>query len=109
MVYQRTQGLYWFGQNVPMSSLLLLVLLVPKRFVVEGTNGQERDGSQVSDGKVERTPRSRLLLGCLLSIKMIGQKLVPLVGCHALPFIDQGGAGITYGRKGKNQRVEEVL
>ena len=24
-----------------------------KRFVVGGTNGQERDGSEVSDGKVE--------------------------------------------------------
>ena len=28
----------------------------------------------------------------------------PLVGCPALPFIDQGGAGITDGRKKKNQR-----
>ena len=36
-----------------------------KRFVVGGTNGRERDRSQVSDGKVERMPRARLLLGCM--------------------------------------------
>ena len=29
---------------------------------------------------------------------------VPLVGCPAFPFIDQGEAGITDGRKKKNQR-----
>ena len=57
-----TQGLYWFRQNVPTSSLLLLVLLVQKRFIVGGTNGRERDRSQVSDGKVKRALRARLLL-----------------------------------------------
>ena len=33
-----------------------------KRFVVGSTNGQERDRSQVSDGKVEWMPRGWLLL-----------------------------------------------
>ena len=36
-----------------------------KRFIVGGTNGQERDRSQVSDGKVERVLRARLLLSCV--------------------------------------------
>ena len=29
-----------------------------ERFIVGGTNGRERDLSQVSDGKVERVPRA---------------------------------------------------
>ena len=33
-----------------------------ERFVVGGTNGRERDRSQVSDGKVERVLRAWLLL-----------------------------------------------
>ena len=66
-------------------------------FIVGGTNGRERDRSQVFDGKVEKTPRARLLLGCVL--KMIDQKSVLLVGCPALPFIDQGGVGVIDGRK----------
>jgi hypothetical protein len=37
-----------------------------ERFVVEGTNGRERDMSQVSDGKIERVLRARLLLSCVL-------------------------------------------
>ena len=38
---RRTQGLYWFGQNVPTSSLLLLVL--PALSVVGVTYGRERE------------------------------------------------------------------
>ena len=33
-------------------------------FVVGGTNGRERDRSQVSDGRVERTLRAESLLSC---------------------------------------------
>ena len=40
-----------------------------ERFVVGGTNGRERDRSQVSDRKVERTPRAWLLLGHVLCAK----------------------------------------
>ena len=36
-----------------------------ERFVVGGTNGRERVRSQVSDGKVERVLRARLLLSCV--------------------------------------------
>ena len=51
-------------------------------------------------------------LGCCLAVccvELICQKLVPLVGCPALPFIDQGGAGIIDGRKRKKPEVEKVL
>ena len=37
-----------------------------ERFIVGGTNGRERDRSQVSDGKVERMPRAQLLFVCVL-------------------------------------------
>ena len=37
-----TQGLYWFGLNVPTSSLLLLVLLVPKKVRSRGYKTVER-------------------------------------------------------------------
>ena len=45
------------------------VISTEKRFVVGGTNGRERDRSQVSDGKVERTPRDWLLLDCVLCVE----------------------------------------
>ena len=57
--------------------------------------------------------KGRQELGCCLAVccvsKTIDQKLVPLVGCPALPFIDQGGAGVTDGRKRKKPKVEKVL
>ena len=45
------------------------VISTEKRFVVGGTNGRERDRSQVSNEKVKRTPRAWLLLGCVLCAK----------------------------------------
>ena len=36
-----------------------------ERFVVGGTNDRERDMSQVSDRKVKRVLRARLLLSCV--------------------------------------------
>ena len=52
-------------------------------------------------------------LGCCLAVccvsKTIDQKSVPLVGCPSLPFIDQGGVGVTDGRKRKKPKVEKVL
>ena len=79
-----------------------------KRFVVRGTNGRERDRSQVSDGRVERMPRARLQLGCVLCDVLCVELIRPFSGCHALPFIDQGGAGVTDGRKRKKPKVETV-
>ena len=75
-----------------------------KRFIVGVTNGREKDRSQVSDGKVERALRAWLLLSCVLCDAWYVELIPSLVGCHALPFIDQGGAGITNKRKRKKQR-----
>ena len=46
------------------------VISTEKRFVVGGINGRERNRSQVSDGRVERMPRARLLLGYVLCVKI---------------------------------------
>ena len=91
-----------------MSSLLLLMLSVPKRFVVGGTNDREREGSQVSEGMVERMLRACSLLGRMcdvLCVELVHPKLVPSMGGPTLPFIDQGGAGVTDGRKRKIPKV----
>ena len=51
-------------------------------------------------------------LDCCLAmcyVELIRQKSVPLVGCPTLLFIDQGGAGVTDGRKRKKTKVEKVL
>ena len=37
-------------------------------------------------------------------VRGVWNRSLPLVWCPALPFIDQGGVGITDGRKRKNQR-----
>ena len=70
-----------------------------KKFIVGVTNERERDMSQVSDGKVEQVLRGWMLLSCAVCV---WNQSVILVGCLALPFIDQGGAGIIDGRKRKN-------
>ena len=59
--------------------------------------------SQVSDGKIERTPKARLLLGCVLCVESIRH----FNGVPCPPFIDQGGAGITDGRKRKKLEGRE--
>ena len=43
-------------------------------------------------------------LGCCSAVCDVLNRSVPLVGCPAFPFIDQRGAGVTDGRKKKNQR-----
>ena len=47
-------------------------------------------------------------LGCCLAVCYVmccvWNRSVSLVGCPAFPFIDQGGAGVTDGRKKKKQR-----
>ena len=73
-----------------------------ERFVVGGTNGRERDMSQVSDGKVKQVLRAWMLLSYV--VWCVRNQSVPLVGCVAFLFIDQGEAGIIDGRKKKNQR-----
>ena len=89
---------------MPTSSLMLLVLSVPKRFVVGGTNDRERERSQVSDGMIERTPRAWSLLGCMRDVLCLSN-WSPFVGSPALPFIGQGRAGgLQMGERGKNLR-----
>ena len=62
---RRTQGLYWFGRNIPTSSLLLLVL--PALGLQYGLQTGERGrGSQVSGGRSERVLRARLPLSRVL-------------------------------------------
>ena len=48
-------------------------------------------------------------LDCCLAVSYVWNQSIPLVGCPALPFIDQGGAGVTDGRKRKKPKVENVL
>ena len=76
-------------------------IISTERFVAGDTNARERDMSQVSDGKVEWVLRAWMLLSCAVCV---WNRSVILVGCPALPFIDQGGAGIIDGRKRKNRR-----
>ena len=74
-----------------------------ERFVVGGPNGRERDRSQVSDGKVERTPRARLLLDCVLCVKTIG----PFSGVPRPPFYrPRGEQGLQMAAIGKNKGRE---
>ena len=51
-------------------------------------------------------------LGCCSAmcyvVRGVLNRSVPLVGCPSLPFIDQGGAGITDGRK-EELEAEKVL
>ena len=55
-------------------------------FVVGCTNDQERDGSQVSDEKVERMLRARLLLGCVLCDVLCVKSICPLSGVSCPTF-----------------------
>ena len=65
--------------------------------------------SQVSDGKVERTPRARLLLGFVLCVENNRSKVSPLSGVPCPPFYRPRGAGVIEGRKRKKPKVEKVL
>ena len=57
-----------------------------ERFIVGGTDGRERDRSQVSDGKVERTLRAWLLLSCVLYGACCVLSIGPLSGVPCLPI-----------------------
>ena len=71
-----------------------------ERFIVGGTNGRERDKSQVSDGKVERMPRARLLPSCELCVESIHRH----GGVPYPPFYrPRGEQGLQMGERGKNQ------
>ena len=63
-----------------------------KRFVVGVTNRRERDMSQVSDGKVERTLRAMLLLSCVLCDAWCVLSIPPFSGVPCLPFYRPRGS-----------------
>ena len=46
----------------PYVQFVVACIISTERFIVGGTNGRERDRSQVSDGKVKRVLRASMLL-----------------------------------------------
>ena len=58
-----------------------------EKFVVGGTNGRERDRSQVSDGKFEWVLRARLLLSYVLCDAWCIELIPPLSGVPCLPLL----------------------
>ena len=58
---------------------------------------------------MERSKGCQELGRCLAVcyVELIYQKSVPLVGCPTLPFIDQGGVGVTDGRKREKNKGRE--
>ena len=68
------------------------VINAKKGFVVGGINVRERDWSQVSDGKVERMPRARLLFGYVLCDVLCVESIHPLSGVPCPPFYRSRGS-----------------
>ena len=91
-----------------MSSLLLLVLLVPKMDRSRGTNGRERDESQVSDGMIEKVAESLVAAQpCVkyrVCVELIRQR--PSFGGEPFPpfYRPRGEQGLQMGERGKYQR-----
>ena len=61
-------------------------VICTKKFIVGGTNWRERDGTQVSDGKVEWMQSAWLLLYYVLCDKWSVELIHPLSGVPHLPF-----------------------
>ena len=66
--------------------MVAALVICTERFIVGGTNGRERDRSQVSDGKVKWMPRAWLLLSCVLCDALCVEFFCPLSGVPCLPF-----------------------
>ena len=73
-------------------SIAVAHVINTERFVVGVTNGRERDRSQVSDGKVERTLRALLLLSCVLCGAWNVGLIRPFSGVPCLPFYRSRGS-----------------
>ena len=86
------------------------VISTGKRFVVGGTNGRERDRSQVSHGMVERMLRAQSLLGCMrdvLCVELISQKVHPFSGVSYPPFYrPRGSRGYRWKKEEKTKGRE---
>ena len=80
-----------------------------ERFIVEGTNGRERDRSQVSDGKVERVLRARLLLSSVLCDALCVGLIRPLSGVPCPPFYRPRGSKGYRWEKEEKPEAEKVL
>ena len=85
----------------PYIQFAVACVISTKKVCSRGSNGRERDRSQVSNGKVERTLRARLLLGYVLCVESIR----PLSGASCPPFYrPRGEQELHMGERGKNQR-----
>ena len=100
---KKTQGLYWFGQNVPTSSSWLLLVLF-KKFVIGVTNRREKDMFQVSSEKNKRVPIAQLLLLCVSGSDRFGVGSDPLHGTPYFPFYRSRVSTGYSGGKEKNER-----
>ena len=80
-----------------------------ERFVVGVTNGRERDMSQVSDGKVERTLRAWLLLSCVLCDAWCVLLIGPSSEVPYLPFYRPRGSMDYRWEKEEKPEAKKVL
>ena len=80
-----------------------------KRFVVGGTNGRDRDMSQVSNRKVKRALRDWLLLGCVLCGAWCVESIRPLSGVSCLPFYRPRGSRDCRWEKEEKLEAKKVL
>ena len=85
-------------------------IISTEKFTVGVTNRRERDRSQVSDEKVERTLRAWLVLSCMLCdvwcVLLIGR---PLSGVSYLPFYRPRGSRDYRWEKKEKLEAKEVL
>ena len=79
-------------EECPYVQFTAACIISTERFVVGGTNGRERDKSQVYDGKVEHVLRARLLLSCVLCGAWCVELIRPLSGVPCLPFYRSRGS-----------------
>ena len=80
-----------------------------ERFVVGGTNGRERDRFQVSDGKVERVLRARMLLSCVLCGAWCAESIAPLSRVLCPPFYKPRESRDYRWEKEKKLEAEKVI
>ena len=97
---KRTRGLYWFEQNVPMSSSLLLLVLLALKVHSRGYK-RSREGLVPSLWwcVVVSSDSSRVELRCVRMPDRSSNVICPLMGRPAFPFIGQGKARVIMGEK----------
>ena len=93
----------------PYVQFAVAYIISTKRFVVGGTNSRDRDRSQVSDGKVERALRARLLLSCALCGAWCVGLIRPLSGVSYIPFYRSRGSKGYRWEKEEEPEAKKVL